>query len=69
MVLMIVCVCNRINCKGVREALDAGASSPAAVQAHHGCRFNCGKCSNTLVEMISEARADVGADFAAMAAE
>lgn len=54
MVLMIICVCNRINCRSVREAVASGARSPKAVQAHHGCKFNCGKCSTTLGEMISE---------------
>lgn len=54
MVLMIICVCNRINCRGVREAVDSGARSPKAVQAHHGCRFNCGKCSTSIGEMIAE---------------
>ena len=54
MVLMIICVCNRINCRSVREAVDAGARSPKAVQAHHGCKINCGKCSTTIGEMIAE---------------
>lgn len=54
MVLMIICVCNRINCKSVREAVDAGARSPKAVQAHHGCKFNCGKCSCSIGELIAE---------------
>jgi bacterioferritin-associated ferredoxin len=51
---MIICVCNRINCKSVREAVDAGARSPKAVQAHHGCKFNCGKCSCSIGELIAE---------------
>ena len=54
MVLMIICVCNRINCKSVRTAVDAGARSPKAVQAHHGCKFQCGKCSCSIGEIISE---------------
>ena len=54
MVLMIVCVCNRINCKSVRNAVDAGARSPKAVQAHHGCKFQCGKCSCSMGEIIAE---------------
>ncbi len=54
MVLMIICVCNHINCRSVREAVEAGARSPNAVQAHHGCKFNCGKCSTTIGEMISD---------------
>jgi len=53
MVLMIICVCNRINCRSVREAVDSGARSPKAVQAHHGCKINCGKCSTMIGEMIS----------------
>lgn len=52
---MIICICRRINDKGVQAAIEAGARSPEAVQAHHGCKFNCGKCRNTMGEMISEA--------------
>ncbi|MEL6858049.1 MAG: (2Fe-2S)-binding protein [Pseudomonadota bacterium] len=51
---MIICICRRINDSGVREAVDAGARSPEAVQAHHGCQFNCGKCRCTIGEMISD---------------
>ena len=51
---MIICICRRINDAGVRDAVDAGARSPEAVQAHHGCAFNCGKCRTTIGEMISE---------------
>ncbi len=66
MVLMIICVCNRINSKAVREAVEAGAATPMDVQAHHGCQFNCGKCANTIGEMICEARvADSGGLIAA----
>ena len=54
MVRMIICICNRINCRSVREAVDGGARSPRAVQAHHGCKFNCGKCSTAIGEIISE---------------
>ena len=53
MVLMIICVCNAINCKSVRAAVEAGADSPKAVQAHHGCKFQCGKCRPSIGEMIS----------------
>lgn len=50
---MIVCVCNRINCRSVRKAVKSGARSPSAVQKHHGCRFQCGKCSCAMGEIIS----------------
>ncbi|MBA4225752.1 MAG: (2Fe-2S)-binding protein [Hyphomonas sp.] len=69
MVRMIICVCNRINCRSVREAVDAGARSPKAVQAHHGCKFNCGKCSTTIGEMISEKMDAQGSSLPMMAAE
>ena len=69
MVRMIICVCNRINCRSVREAVDAGARSPKAVQAHHGCKFNCGKCSTTIGEMIAEKMDREGPALPMMAAE
>lgn len=69
MVLMIICVCRRINETGVREAIDAGARSPEAVQAHHGCEFNCGKCRCTMGEMIAETVDSFGAEQQLIAAE
>ncbi len=53
-ILMIICICRRINETGVREAVEAGARSPEAVQAHHGCEFNCGKCRCAMGEVIAE---------------
>jgi len=69
MVLMIICVCNAINCKSVRAAVEAGADSPKAVQAHHGCRFQCGKCRPSIGEMIADTANDRGASPSLVAAE
>ena len=66
---MIICICRRINDSGIREAIDAGARSPEAVQAHHGCEFNCGKCRTTMGEMISEAVDSMTAEPGLIAAE
>ncbi|MFN7056619.1 bacterioferritin-associated ferredoxin [Hyphomonas sp.] len=66
---MIICICNRINCRSVREAVDAGARSPGAVQAHHGCRFNCGKCSGAISELIAEGAERASATLPMVAAE
>jgi bacterioferritin-associated ferredoxin len=66
---MIICVCNRINCRSVREAVESGARSPNAVQAHHGCKFNCGKCSTTIGEMIAEHMDRCAPETRVMAAE
>ena len=69
MVLMIICVCNAINCKSVRAAVEAGADSPKAVQAHHGCRFQCGKCRPSIGEMLADTANDQAAGPALIAAE
>ena len=53
-ILMIICICRRINEQGIRDAVEAGARSPEAVQAHHGCEFNCGKCRCAMGEVISD---------------
>ena len=66
---MIICICRRINDKGVREAIEAGARSPEAVQAHHGCSFNCGKCRCTIGEVISETLENQSPEFDLIAAE
>lgn len=66
---MIICICRRINETGVREAVDAGARSPEAVQAHHGCEFNCGKCRCTIGEVISATLDDAPAVQDLIAAE
>ena len=66
---MIICMCRRINEDGVREAVEAGARSPEAVQAHHGCQFNCGKCRCAMGEVISDTLDSHGAELTLVAAE
>lgn len=68
-ILMIICICRRINEAGVREAIEAGARSPEAVQAHHGCNFNCGKCRCTIGEVISQTLDKSEAEGVLIAAE
>ncbi|MBD0425454.1 (2Fe-2S)-binding protein [Aquisalinus flavus] len=53
---MIVCVCRRLNSAKVSAAISGGANTPACVLAHHGERFNCGRCRETIAEMIGENR-------------
>lgn len=50
---MIICICNRINEKTARAAVEAGARSPKAVLAHAGCQFNCGKCKCEMGSFIA----------------
>ncbi|MEM9938880.1 MAG: (2Fe-2S)-binding protein [Pseudomonadota bacterium] len=66
---MIICICRRINEQGVREAVEAGARSPEAVQAHHGCRFNCGKCRCAMGETIGKTLDQIEDGPALIAAE
>lgn len=68
-ILMIICICRRINETGVREAVQAGARSPEAVQAHHGCEFNCGKCRCSIGEVIAATLDQDTAPSTLMAAE
>ncbi|MEL7540313.1 MAG: (2Fe-2S)-binding protein [Pseudomonadota bacterium] len=68
-ILMIICICRNINEKAVREAVEAGARSPEAVQAHHGCKFNCGQCRCTMGEVISDTLDSHGTELTLVAAE
>ena len=53
-VLMIICICNNINSKAARKAVDAGARSPREVLAKNGCDFNCGKCKCAMGAFIAD---------------
>ncbi|MCE2474696.1 MAG: (2Fe-2S)-binding protein [Alphaproteobacteria bacterium] len=50
---MYVCLCNSIRCSDVRSAAGAGASTPGGVYRHMGCRPQCGRCRDTIVEVLS----------------
>jgi bacterioferritin-associated ferredoxin len=51
---MIVCVCNRISEKEVREATRAGGATPEAAYARVGCEIQCGCCLDYAQEVIDE---------------
>ena len=53
---MIVCVCNRITEKEVREAARAGASTPEKAYAGFDCEVQCGCCLEYAQEVIDEER-------------
>ena len=54
---MIVCVCNRITESEVRKAARAGARTPEAAYACHGCEVQCGCCLDYAQELIDRERA------------
>ena len=53
---MIVCVCNAITEKEVREAACKGARTPEAAYDFHGFEPECGCCLDYAQEIIDEER-------------
>lgn len=51
---MIVCVCNRITEKELREAAREGASAPEAAYERLGCEVQCGCCLDFAQDVIDE---------------
>ncbi len=51
---MYVCNCNGIRERDVRAAIDQGASRPAEVFRHQGCRPQCAKCVCDMRCMIQD---------------
>ena len=54
---MIVCVCNRLNDARIWNAIDSGAQTPEAVYSGCGVKRNCGRCQETIAEMLDAERA------------
>jgi bacterioferritin-associated ferredoxin len=54
---MIVCICNAIREKDVREAARCGATCPTSAYAAKGCRPRCGQCFSFAREIIASERA------------
>jgi len=51
---MIVCVCNAISEKEVREAAREGARTPEAAYAVYDCEPQCGCCLDYAQEIIDD---------------
>lgn len=49
---MYVCICNAICDKTVGQAISDGHSEPDSVYAACGVKPQCGKCAETIEEMI-----------------
>jgi bacterioferritin-associated ferredoxin len=49
---MIVCVCNRLNEAKIRDAIACEPSCTDEVYALCGVRKNCGRCQETIAEMM-----------------
>ena len=55
---MIVCVCNRLPEARIRAAIAHGAETPEQVYAGCGVERNCGRCQETIEDMLLEAEAE-----------
>lgn len=53
---MIVCICNCLSETQVRAAIRAGARTADAVYSRCGVRRNCGRCQETIDDMLKESR-------------
>jgi bacterioferritin-associated ferredoxin len=56
-ITMIVCICNAIREKELREAARQGATCPASAYAAKGCRPRCGQCFSFARQIIAAERA------------
>jgi bacterioferritin-associated ferredoxin len=54
---MIVCVCNRLNETRIRAACEAGPQRAEDVYGLCGVKRNCGRCQETIAEILDETRA------------
>ena len=57
---MVVCVCNALREKDVREAARTGAKSPARAYRSLGCNVKCGMCVPFAREVIRTERVSLG---------
>ncbi len=52
---MIICVCNRISDRDIRDAAQAGATCCAQVFGGQGVKPQCGSCVEAMGEILDEA--------------
>jgi bacterioferritin-associated ferredoxin len=53
---MIVCVCNNVSEKEIRQAFELGATSMVALQADLGVATCCGSCHDCANQVLVEAQ-------------
>ena len=46
--IMVVCLCNYLNEKKIKHAIDKGARSPQEIYHHCGVEMDCGQCFCTI---------------------
>ena len=58
---MYVCICKAVTDSAIRMAVSEGASSLRELSARTGCSTQCGRCVNTVREVLDAALVDRGA--------
>ncbi|MEO0412910.1 MAG: (2Fe-2S)-binding protein [Pseudomonadota bacterium] len=53
---MIVCICNSLNEKKIKSAIESGATTPGRVYAANGTKMCCGQCRPDIDMMISKTK-------------
>lgn len=61
---MIVCVCNNISDREIRQAIDLGLSTMAELRRDLGVATCCGKCHTCAKEVLTEHLATAAAPAA-----
>jgi bacterioferritin-associated ferredoxin len=51
---MYVCICNAFTCRDVRRVKSQGVSKSRQVYKKLGCRMQCGKCLETIDNVLKE---------------
>ncbi|HJU71985.1 MAG TPA: (2Fe-2S)-binding protein [Paucimonas sp.] len=51
---MIVCVCNNVSDRQIRQAVDAGMTSMAELRNNLGVAACCGKCNSCARQVLRE---------------
>lgn len=57
---MYVCVCNGVNERDIRSAVDAGARNLGDLQRDLGVATGCGQCEQQAKCLLKEARRECG---------
>ena len=52
--LVYICICNGINSRDVKVAIDSGASNWNQIHAFWGHKPNCGKCEAEIIKIIGQ---------------
>ena len=58
---MYVCICNAVTDTAIRTAVNEGASSLRELSARTGCSTQCGRCVETVREILDQTLVGQGA--------